>query len=58
MNKEAGKGDKRRPTNELVYQTNYDKIFNKQQEAVVKVQQLEKERLCSKDTTKIVLDKE
>ena len=29
MNGEAGKGDKRRPTNEPTYREKYDKIFNK-----------------------------
>ena len=29
MAREAGKGDKRRPTNEQKYQNNYDLIFKK-----------------------------
>lgn len=55
---EAGKGDKRRPTDEQKYQENYDKIFRKSEpraEAVVVIQQLERERLSS---TQKVLDKQ
>lgn len=61
MAHEAGKGDKRRPTNEELYKQNFDNIFSKKQpqaEAVVAIQQLEQERLSGKNTTQKVLDKE
>lgn len=60
MAHEAGKGDKRRPTNETAYQQNFDNIFRKQPqvEAVVAIQQLEKERLSGENTTQKVLDKD
>ena len=61
MAHEAGKGDKRRPTNEEIYQQNFDNIFRKptpQAEAVVAIQQLEHERLSGKNTTEKSLDKD
>lgn len=57
--REAGKGDKRRPEDTQAYQNNYDLIFRKKaQESVVRIQQLEKERMCGENTTPQTVDKQ
>jgi hypothetical protein len=57
MAHEAGKGDTRRPENTQAYQDNYELIFRKkQQDNVVQIQQLEKERMCGENTTPQSLD--
>lgn len=57
---EAGKGDKRRPEDTKAYDEGYARIFgekrpktpeNPSMEAVVKIQQLEKDRMCGTNTT-------
>lgn len=59
MAHEAGKGDKRRPEDTQAYQNNYDLIFRKKaQESVVRIQQLEKERVCGENTTPQTVDKQ
>lgn len=68
MAQEAGKGDKRRPGDVNLYGEGYDRIFGKKvvreaakepledvavlQQNVVKMQQLEQERISGKNTTK------
>lgn len=61
MHKEAGKGDKRRPGDANAFAEGYDRIFKKNRsespetkamDVVVKIQQLEQERLSGKNTTK------
>ena len=60
MAHEAGKGDKQRPGDVKLFEEGYDRIFGKKppvervamaQENVVKMQQLERERMCGKNTT-------
>lgn len=58
MAHEAGKGDARRPENNEAFRNNFDAIFRKQHENVVKMQQLEQERMCCVKTTYESLDKD